>query len=722
MLKLHVLTLVSMLLLTVVVGCSSPDQAAIDKAVSATLAAGQPETILPTARPSAPPVTSLADALRGDPDTGTELVDTPPESRYVGCDGLMELIPTIGTDGVASAQLMMLVVSGNAVICNQAIESIVGRPAPTTSAPTSTPSQSSSPSISSTALVAPTPTATPIPPLRVGGKAPSSVTLHSDLSAISEGTSAHPGETLVGAVQSNEWLILTYEDQQDEIRIERFDSNNELIETVFPEPRRTFRKWVYTGSVYVSRGSVIASTGRTLLKFDFQGDVNITPAGRVVIACTSGTCPNDGASVSAEFPIFSIGNRRGAGGYPNSLASSGFYSPGSSSDIETLYTVSLSTKGDSVFWERYTVTANSIHLDESSGPVPLPASVPKPGGTFAYDGNDLYYSHSDDHKAPCFGRLEIKVDITSVNGSVEAGDWESLGGQSTCSMKSLSASGGRVVSVSNGTANAWIGGSSEPTKLTADVAGCSSIWAVWDDNEIYCYIPGSISRYDLSGGLIETTSWGSLVEYVDRVGRIAWLTESEVGVSTIDGREIVKISRPVDIDRLTAFYVDEKGAVTFETNAGDVVFSEPGFDSLFPLDVDTPFRLQEHCNGIVVTRSDPKSSRSIIHQFASVEDAFDRSFTNDSKTYESAKNSEAHYVACIDEYALLWILPGGTYGEIFFVNYRLLEEKNNRYLVSDSAISMPSGSNDDMSASGDDIGDFLLIYIANAGYSIYQLN
>jgi hypothetical protein len=44
MLKLRELTLISLLLLIVAVGCSSSDQAAIDEAVSATLAAAQPAT------------------------------------------------------------------------------------------------------------------------------------------------------------------------------------------------------------------------------------------------------------------------------------------------------------------------------------------------------------------------------------------------------------------------------------------------------------------------------------------------------------------------------------------------------------------------------------------------------------------------------------------------------------------------------------------------------
>ena len=174
------------MLLTMLAACTpaSSDKEAIDKAVSATLAAEQSETVAPTARPTAQPVTSLADALRGDPNTGTELVDTPPERRYVGCDGLMELIPTIGTDGVAQAQLMMLAVSGNADICNQAIESIVGRSGGAIATPEPTPTpipvpvntnptvpSGSTPSVTPTETAVPSPTATPaaVPQFSVAG-------------------------------------------------------------------------------------------------------------------------------------------------------------------------------------------------------------------------------------------------------------------------------------------------------------------------------------------------------------------------------------------------------------------------------------------------------------------------------------------------------------------------------------------------------------------------
>ena len=53
MLKLRELTLISLLLLMVTVGCLSSDQAAIDKAVSPTLTAAQPPTAAAAVTPEA---------------------------------------------------------------------------------------------------------------------------------------------------------------------------------------------------------------------------------------------------------------------------------------------------------------------------------------------------------------------------------------------------------------------------------------------------------------------------------------------------------------------------------------------------------------------------------------------------------------------------------------------------------------------------------------------
>ena len=64
MLKLRELTLMSLLLLMVAVGCSFSDQAAIDKSISARLAADQTVIASPTATPTPePPPTSTTEAV-----------------------------------------------------------------------------------------------------------------------------------------------------------------------------------------------------------------------------------------------------------------------------------------------------------------------------------------------------------------------------------------------------------------------------------------------------------------------------------------------------------------------------------------------------------------------------------------------------------------------------------------------------------------------------------
>ena len=51
--NLRAVTFASLLLIAIAVGCSSSDQAAIDKAVNATIAAAQPPTGVATATPEA---------------------------------------------------------------------------------------------------------------------------------------------------------------------------------------------------------------------------------------------------------------------------------------------------------------------------------------------------------------------------------------------------------------------------------------------------------------------------------------------------------------------------------------------------------------------------------------------------------------------------------------------------------------------------------------------
>ena len=51
----------------------------------------------------------------------------PPDLLYEGCDGLMELISTIPTDGLAKMQLMGLALSGDLEICNSVIKGLTAQ-------------------------------------------------------------------------------------------------------------------------------------------------------------------------------------------------------------------------------------------------------------------------------------------------------------------------------------------------------------------------------------------------------------------------------------------------------------------------------------------------------------------------------------------------------------------------------------------------------------------
>ena len=77
MLKLRELTLISLLLLMVTVGCLSSDQAAIDKAVSATLAAVQPAAAAAAATPEAAKEHGGSSIERIDIEARDELGRTP---------------------------------------------------------------------------------------------------------------------------------------------------------------------------------------------------------------------------------------------------------------------------------------------------------------------------------------------------------------------------------------------------------------------------------------------------------------------------------------------------------------------------------------------------------------------------------------------------------------------------------------------------------------------
>ena len=89
MLNLRAITLVSLLIVAIAVGCSSSDQAAIDKAVSPTLAAAQPTTVAPTATSTPEPVPT------GTPTPEPTVVPPPtPEPTATSVPSATPLPPT----------------------------------------------------------------------------------------------------------------------------------------------------------------------------------------------------------------------------------------------------------------------------------------------------------------------------------------------------------------------------------------------------------------------------------------------------------------------------------------------------------------------------------------------------------------------------------------------------------------------------------------------------
>jgi len=150
MLKLRVITLVSLLLLVVAVGCSSSDQGAIDKAVSATLAVQQ--GVIETAVASGIE-TALADNVEPTATTAPTATSTP------------EPTPTPEPTTVPTPTPEPTVISVPAPVSTP-----VPTPEPTatnvpvpTSEPTATNVPVPEPSATPTITPTPTPTATPIP-------------------------------------------------------------------------------------------------------------------------------------------------------------------------------------------------------------------------------------------------------------------------------------------------------------------------------------------------------------------------------------------------------------------------------------------------------------------------------------------------------------------------------------------------------------------------------
>ena len=145
--KLRVITLVSLLIVVIAVGCSSSDQAAIDKAVSATLAAAQPvtATLAPTLIPTATPT---PDSLR----TNNAVVNSSTDSEPTAT-------PNVDATIVAAISATS---TTNSIISTAVAATAIAAITPT-SVPIPTATTVPTPTPVPTPVPTPTPTLTPTP-------------------------------------------------------------------------------------------------------------------------------------------------------------------------------------------------------------------------------------------------------------------------------------------------------------------------------------------------------------------------------------------------------------------------------------------------------------------------------------------------------------------------------------------------------------------------------
>ena len=171
--KLGVITIVSLLTVAVAVGCSSSDQGAIDKAVSATLAAAQPvtATLAPTLIPTATPTPH---SLR----TNNAVVKSSTDS---------EPTATPNVDATIAAAISATSTT------NSIISTAVAATAIAAITPTSVPIP--------TATTVPTPTATPVPtPVLLSAPTPiSEMTIAAIVASVESGVVRIQTETGVGS-------------------------------------------------------------------------------------------------------------------------------------------------------------------------------------------------------------------------------------------------------------------------------------------------------------------------------------------------------------------------------------------------------------------------------------------------------------------------------------------------------------------------------------------
>ena len=227
--KLGVITIVSLLTVAVAVGCSSSDQGAIDKAVSATLAAAQPvtatlaPTLIPTATPTPHSLHTNNAVVKSSTDsepTATPNVDATIAAAISATSTTNSIISTAvaATAIAAITPTSVPIPTATTVPTPTATATPVPTltptptpaptpvPAPThTPAPTPTPAPTATPTPVPTPVPTPTATATPTPvptPVLIPAPAPtptSEMTIAAIVASVESGVVRIQAETAVGS-------------------------------------------------------------------------------------------------------------------------------------------------------------------------------------------------------------------------------------------------------------------------------------------------------------------------------------------------------------------------------------------------------------------------------------------------------------------------------------------------------------------------------------------
>jgi len=181
--KLGVITLVSLLIVAIAVGCSSSDQGAIDKAVSATLAAAQPvtATLAPTLIPTATPTPHSLHTNNAVVKSSTD--SEPTATPNVDATIAAAISATRTTNSIISTAVAATAI---AAITPTSV------PIPTaTTVPTPTATATPVPTLTPTPTPAPTPAPTPTPT--------SEMTIAAIVASVESGVVRIQTETSVGS-------------------------------------------------------------------------------------------------------------------------------------------------------------------------------------------------------------------------------------------------------------------------------------------------------------------------------------------------------------------------------------------------------------------------------------------------------------------------------------------------------------------------------------------